>query len=274
MTAELPTEQELAQARLRLELDGAVATIVLDRPDRRNAMTGGTWHTMARIGDALPEQVRVVVIRGAGSTFSAGIDLAMFEPEGPDGEQSLLARAQQAARSDRGPAELDAVITAAQRGFRWLRRPDIVTVAAVRGHAIGAGFQLALSCDIRVLADDARLCMKEPALGLVPDLTGTKPLVDSVGLHRALELCLTARTVDAAEARELRLAEVVVPAAELDDTLADLTGALLTIPAGAASATKDLLYRVAGAATVEEAATAERSAQVDRLYALLSGQDD
>ena len=88
--------------------------------------------------------------------------------------------------------------------------PAFVSMAAVQGHAIGAGFQLALSCDLRVLADDARLCMKEPALGLVPDLTGTKPLVDIVGLPRAIELCLTARTVGAREAAELRLAELVV----------------------------------------------------------------
>ena len=98
-----------------------------------------------------------------------------------------------------------------QAGYLWLRDPAIVSIAAVQGHAIGAGFQLALSCDLRILAEDAKLCMKEPALGLVPDLTGTKPLVDIVGLPRAIELCLTARTVTAAEALLLRLAELVVP---------------------------------------------------------------
>src|SRR5690606_39437375 len=66
------------------------------------------------------------------------------------------------------------------------------------------------------LSDTARLCMKEPALGLVPDLTGTKPLVELVGVNRAVELCLTARTVDAAEAERLRLAERVVADAELE----------------------------------------------------------
>ena len=75
-------------------------------------------------------------------------------------------------------ATLERRIAEAQRGFLWLRRPEIVSIAAVQGHAIGAGFQLALACDLRVLADDAKLCMKEPALGLVPDLTGTKPLVE------------------------------------------------------------------------------------------------
>ncbi len=90
-----------------------------------------------------------------------------------------------------------------QAGYRWLRNPRFVSIAAVQGHAIGAGFQLALACDLRILADDAKLCMKEPALGLVPDLTGTKPLVDIVGLARAIEICLTARMVGADEAAEL-----------------------------------------------------------------------
>src|SRR5262245_65747008 len=83
--------------------------------------------------------------------------------------------------------------------------------------------------------------MKEPALGLVPDLTGTKPLVDIVGLPRAIELCLTARTVTAAEAILLRLAELVVPAAELDAAVADLVAALLATDAAAARATKGRL---------------------------------
>ncbi len=71
----------------------------------------------------------------------------------------------------------------------------------MQGYAIGAGFQLALACDLRVLADDARFTMREPALGLVPDLTGTKPLVELVGYSRALEICATARWVAADEAR-------------------------------------------------------------------------
>ncbi len=60
-----------------------------------------------------------------------------------------------------------------QEAFTWWRRPDLVTVAAVQGHAVGAGFQLALACDLRVVADDAQFAMREPSLGLVPDLVGT-----------------------------------------------------------------------------------------------------
>ncbi|PSK98160.1 enoyl-CoA hydratase/carnithine racemase [Murinocardiopsis flavida] len=254
----------LAAAGLRLHIDGAVATITLARPERRNAMTGRTWTELARIGRTLPDTVRVVVVAGDGPSFSAGIDLAMFSPAGVEGERSLHSLV------GAGPeqrAAFDAVIAEFQAGFTWLRRPDIVSVAAVRGHAIGAGFQLALACDLRVVAEDAAFCMKEAAFGLVPDLTGTKPLVDLVGLPRALELCLTARTVSAAEARELRLAEVVVPGAELDAAVSDLTAALLAVPADTASAVKALLSQAQGN-TLEQQAGAERAAQIDRFNAL------
>ena len=86
----------------------------------------------------------------------------------------------------------------------------------MQGHAIGAGFQLALACDLRVLSDDAKFSMAEVTLGLVPDLAGTKRLVDLVGYARALEICVTGRRIDAAEADRIGLATLVVPPAELD----------------------------------------------------------
>jgi enoyl-CoA hydratase/carnithine racemase len=236
---------------LHLEIDNAVAAVTLSRPERRNAMTPAMWRGLALIGASLPPGVRVVVVRSAGPSFSAGIDLRMFSAEGVPGEEPFPSAA------DPGFEEW---IAGLQAGFTWLRNPAIVSVAAVRGHAIGAGCQLALSCDLRILADDARLCIKEPALGLVPDLTGTKPLVDIVGLPRAIELCLTARTVEASEALELGLAELVVPPAELDTAVADLTAALLATDPAAARATKALLAQAAGN-TLEQQAAAERRAQ-------------
>jgi enoyl-CoA hydratase/carnithine racemase len=232
---------------------GTVATVTLDRPRRRNAMTPSMWRGLAEIGRALPPEVRIVVIRGAGESFSSGIDLRLFSAEGVPEEGPL---------PDLRSEDFDAWIAGCQAGYTWLRRPEIVSIAAVRGHAIGAGFQLALSCDLRVLADDAKLCMKEPALGLVPDLTGTKPLVDIVGLPRALEMCLTARTVQAAEARELGLAELVVPADDLDAAVADLAAALLATDAPTARAVKKLLSSAARN-TLEEQSAAERRAQAD-----------
>ncbi len=206
---------------------------------------------LAGVGASLPANVRVVVVRGEGPSFCAGLDRRLLTQEGVPGEDPL---------PDLTGPGFEAWITSCQEGFTWLRRPDFVTIAAVHGHAIGAGFQLALACDIRVLADDAKLCMKEPALGLVPDLTGTKPLVDLVGLARAIELCVTTRTIDAAEARELRLAELVVPAGELGAAVADLAGAVLATDAATARATKALLQE-APANTLARQAAAERQAQ-------------
>jgi enoyl-CoA hydratase/carnithine racemase len=263
---------DLERAGLRLDIDtpeqsagaggaGAVATVTLDRPRRRNAMTPGMWRGLARVGRGLPPEVRVVVIRGAGGTFSAGIDLRLFSADGVPGEEPL---------PDPRSEGFEAWVADCQAGFSWLRRPEIVSIAAVSGHAIGAGFQLALSCDLRVFADDAKVCMKEPALGLVPDLTGTKPLVDIVGLPRALEMCLTARTVDAAEAGELRLAELVVPAGRLEAAVADLTAALLATDAATARATKQLLG-TASRHSLSEQSAAERRAQADLQRERLGG---
>ena len=139
---------------------------------------------------SLDPDVRVVVVQGAGDTFSAGLDRRMLSPEGVDGETSRDAAARHARRGDgrehRRPTRRASPGCATRRSSR---------VAAVPGAAVGAGFQLALACDLRVLAEDARFSMREPLLGLVPDLTGTKPLVELVGYSRALEICATARWV-------------------------------------------------------------------------------
>jgi enoyl-CoA hydratase/carnithine racemase len=254
---------ESAEVGLRFEVDGEIATVTLNRPEKRNAQTFATWSALARIGGTLPDQVRVVVIRGEGPSFSAGIDLRMFTPEGVPGQESF---ASAAALDD---AAFDRKIAEAQRGFLWLRRPGIVSVAAVQGHAIGAGFQLALACDLRVVADDVKFCMKEPALGLVPDLTGTKPLADIVGVPRAIEMCLTARTVGAAEAVQLGLAEMAVAREELDQAVRDLVSALLATDRAAAAATKRLLQAAPGR-TLEEQAAAERAEQAVLIRALFA----
>src|ERR1700761_5757682 len=239
-------------AGLKLDIDGAVATITLHRPERRNAMTPSMWRGLAVIGEELPPEVRVVVVRGDGPSFSAGIDLRLFTADGIPGEELI---------SPSDPGFEDAVASY-QAGYLWLRRPEIVSIAAVRGHAIGGGFQLALACDLRVCADDTVFCMKEPALGLVPDLTGTKPLVDLVGLPRALEICLTARNIPAAEARTLGLAELVVPAADLDTAVAGLAAALCAADPDTARATKELLAGAPGRTLAEQAA-AERRIQAE-----------
>jgi enoyl-CoA hydratase/carnithine racemase len=236
---------------VRFDRDGPVATVTLSRPDVLNAQTPATWDALRAIGRELPGDVRVVIVRGEGRAFSAGLDLK-------SSPSSL------AALASLPPDEAAARIAAYQEGFTWLHRPDIVSIAAVRGHAIGAGFQLALACDLRVLAADALLSMAEVTLGLVPDLSGTKRLVALVGYARALEICLTARRIDAEEAMRLGLATVVVPGDDLDRTTDDLAAAVL---AGNRDAVIEIKALLAGAAerSAADQLRAEREAQVRRI---------
>jgi enoyl-CoA hydratase/carnithine racemase len=257
------TPETLAEAGLQYAVDGSVATVTLDRPEVRNAQTPVMWHALRDLGAAIPDEVRIVVLRGSGHSFSAGLDRSMLDPATGDVARLL----------ELDDAGISAAIDDYQQGFTWLRDPRFVSIAAVQGYAIGAGFQLALSCDLRVMTDDARFCMKESALGLVPDLTGTKPLVEAVGYSRALEICATARMVGAVEAVDLGLALIAVPADRLDATVADLVAALTAPLTGAVSETKRLLQSAA-ATDLEEQRRLEREAQTRRfreLAALMTG---
>ena len=262
MTAGSPPSGE-PRGWVRTSRAGAVLTLTLDRPDQLNAQTPETWSALADIGRDLDPDVRVIVVRGEGRAFSAGLDRSLFDPSpGVQGGLGELGRI---------PAdEAQERIRGYQAGFRWLRSPRIVSVAAVQGHAIGAGAQLALACDLRVLAEDAQLRLPETTLGLVPDLTGTSTLVEAVGYTRALEICLTGRAVGAAEARAIGLATAVVPAAELRAAVGDLVSALLAPPVAASRATAALVRSaVFNDASAQDAA--ERAAQVQRLRELVGG---
>jgi len=255
---------EASDGWVRTSRDGAVLTVTLDRADQLNAQTPDTWAALAAVGASLDDDVRVVVVRGEGRSFSAGLDRSLFSAEpGVAGGLGDLGR--------RSADEADERIRSYQSGFRWLRSPGVVSVAAVQGHAIGAGMQLALACDLRVLADDAQMRLPEATLGLVPDLTGTSTLVELVGYARAMEICLTGRAVGAAEAQAIGLANVVVPAADLEATVADLVAALTAPQVGASRATAALV-RSAVRNSPEEQDAAERAAQVRRLQELVGGR--
>jgi enoyl-CoA hydratase/carnithine racemase len=224
------------------------------------------WEELRRIGRDLPGDVRVVVVQGEGRAFSAGLDLSAFSnDQGSTGTPGAGLFASLAA----GEADAaETVISGFQAAFSWLRRPDLLTIAAVRGHAIGAGFQLALACDFRILTDDTQLTMAEVSLGLVPDLGGTKRLVELVGYARALEICVTGRRVPAAEAERIGLATSVVPGPELDSAVADLTAQLLAAPRDPSIEIKALIAAAAGRDFPAQEA-AERAAQVRRIRDLV-----
>jgi enoyl-CoA hydratase/carnithine racemase len=251
-------EEALEQAGVRLDLDGPVATVTLCRPEVLNAQTPAMWTGLANISRKLRGDVRVVIVRGEGRAFSAGLDLSVARG---DGDSSLLSLAHLS------PEECADRIAGFQSAFTWLRNPSIVTIAAVQGHAIGAGFQLALNCDIRLLAEDAKFSMAEVTLGLVPDLGGTKRLAELVGPSRALEICLTGRRIPADEADRIGLATAVVPLGELAGAARDLSAAVLAADAGAVAEIKALLSG-ASERTYAEQDRAEREAQTRRLREL------
>lgn len=247
-----PDEQLPPDAGLRIEVRDAVAYLTLHRPERLNSQTPTTWIWLARILRGLPGSIRVVVVRGSGRAFSAGLDRSVF---------STLAT---------GASSVDdADIAGYQAGFNALAAPDRITIAAVQGHAIGAGFQLALACDLRIAATDAQFAMAEVGLGLIPDLGGTKRLLDLVGYSRALEICVTGRSIGAGEALRLGLVTDVVEVEELTRAVDVLVSSVIARPRTAVIEAKALLTG-AGARTTIDQQAAERAAQL-RLLRELAG---
>ena len=229
-----------------------VVLVTLNRPDTRNSQDVSTWQALAHIGDVLPEATRIVVLRGQGSTFSSGLDKSALTSS--SGGSSLRGLASLSA------ADLDAEIQGFQRGFTWWRdKTSVISIAAIDGAAVGAGFQLALACDLRVATSRAKFSMREPALGLVPDLTGTHPLVRLIGYSRALELCATTRWIEAHEAHAWGLVNAVDD--DLEGSVSALVAHLLTIDEYALRETKALLQQAQSVSALEQRAN-ERAAQV------------
>lgn len=246
---------------VRVERVGDIVHVTLGNPAARNAQTPATWRRLAGIPALLTPDVRAVVLRGEGQSFSAGLDRRMLTPEGVPGEESLLSLAGYDAD------QMDAFIRQAQAAFTWWHTVPQLTIALVQGHAIGAGFQLALACDVMIVAEDAKLAMRETSLGLVPDLAGTAPLVARVGYSRALEICASGRFVEAEEAVRIGLAVAEVPMAEWD---AYLDGFLAPIMAAMPGAVSELKHLLSGADTAPDQLARERAAQIRRLAELAS----
>ena len=244
---------------VRVDRDGELLRVTLTSPATRNAQNPATWRRLASIPGLLDDSVRAVVLMAEGPSFSAGLDRRMLTPDGVPGEASLLSLAGCSVE------RIEDFIRQAQSAFTWWRTVPQVTVAFVQGHAIGAGFQLALACDVMVVADDAKLAMRETSLGLVPDLGGTQPLADRVGYSRAFEICARGRFVEADEAVRLGIALDRVAVDDWDDYLARFLAPILAAMPGAVSGLKGLLY---GAAADCDQAGRERRAQMARLIEL------
>jgi 2-(1,2-epoxy-1,2-dihydrophenyl)acetyl-CoA isomerase len=186
------------------EIDNGVATVTLDRPDARNALNdsvrAGLDAALARIRAGAGDEVRAVVLTGAGGAFCAGGDINTL---------SALAEKPAAAMRQR--------MRDAQARVRALVDLDLPVIAAVDGAAAGAGFSLALACDFILASPRARFVMSFGRIGLVPDWGAFYLLPRIVGLQKAKELVFSARSVDAAEAMALGIVHRIHRADELLD---------------------------------------------------------
>lgn len=184
---------------VRIEQDGRVATLVIDRPEKRNALNAVVRRELVEALGRLRDDpaIRVVVITGAGEkAFIAGADIGEFAERTPIDQRNAMAP----------PRVFDVVAS--------YPKP---TIAMINGFALGGGCELAIACDIRIAAKSARLGQPEIRLGILPGGGGTQRLPRLVGAGRAMRLILTGELIDATEAERIGLVDRVVEDAELRD---------------------------------------------------------
>jgi enoyl-CoA hydratase len=233
-----------------VERDGDVGSCILNRPERRNALSTAVLEALVAALDALDADpaIRAIVLRGEGKAFAAGADVD--ELAGISGMQSR---------------------TSPRRALwdRIQQRPTPV-IAAVHGYALGGGCELALACDIIVAADDARFGLPETGLGIIPGAGGTQRLVRAVGKSLALDVILAGRLLTAAEAVAAGIAARSVPAEDLVATALAVAHEIARRSPIAISLARDAVHRSldvtleAGLALEREAfAVARASADAD-----------
>ena len=203
-------------------IDGGIATLTMNRPDSRNAlsraMMTGLADALQRL--ALDRSVRVVVLTGAGRAFCSGGDVKGFAQRaagGDDGEQP-------------GFDEKVTDLRARMEAVRWLHEMPKPTLAVIPGPAAGAGLSLALACDLRIAADDAKMTTAFAKIGLSGDFGGSYFLSKLVGASRARELYFTGRVVTADEALRLGMVDRVAPYEQLAQAAADYARELASLP--------------------------------------------
>jgi enoyl-CoA hydratase/carnithine racemase len=226
---------------IEVSIDGSRAGLLLNRPDVLNAFDFDMFDTFpSAIDEIAQSDARICVVSGAGRAFSSGIDVGAFG--------SISA----------APKEM---VARAQAGFRRLAALEIPTIAAVHGYAYGAGLQVTLACDLRVMASNASVGLLEIDYGLIPDLGGSTTLPRLVGPGRAKKMILTAERIDGTEAERIGLAEIVVAAHELDAAVKDVVDKVLSSPVTPLREAKALIDR-AHLLDAQEGMDAEAGAQV------------
>lgn len=219
--------------------DDGIADVRLNRPDKRNALDGAMFAGIAEAGEQLKSEsrVRVVVLSGEGASFCAGLDFSSF--------QSMAGGEGTGGQREGNPSGLQANgITHLGQQTAWVwQELAVPVIAAVHGHALGGGIQIALGADIRFVHPDTKLSVREVHWGLVPDMTGTLFLSKLVGLDVAKELTFTARIFSGTEAGEIGIATHVTES-PLDDAFA-LAREIASKSPDAVRGAKELFNRLA-----------------------------
>jgi enoyl-CoA hydratase/carnithine racemase len=220
-----------------LVYDGPIATITLNRPERFNALDEAAAITLAALGRELAARrdLRVVVIRGAGSAFCAGADI-----------NHLAAHLEDPAPMARG------ILNAHHEFLIGLEALAAIVITSVHGAAAGGGFSLAFMGDLCIAADNARFTPAYARLGLSPDGGGSIGIVRAVGVRRALQIFLMEDGFDAAQAAAWGLVNKVVPASDLETATQALARRLASLEPGAVAATKRLLAASPGRPMAEQ----------------------
>ena len=250
---------------VRLEREGAVAVVALDRPNHLNSLTQQLTEELLDAVTVVTEDddVRCVVLRGAGSGFGAGADLGQFEGDGRD--ESAIRQ----------------LASTLHESLLALCHAEKPVVAGVDGTAAGAGLSMALCADVVLVSDDARLRYAYPQVGLTGDGGSTFFLPRLVGLRRAKEIALMDEPIEPAEAVDLGLATEVVPSASFDDRLDEVAGELASGPTTAFGEMKRLLTESLDrtledqlAAETNAIARATRTEDYSRGHAAFERDDD
>jgi enoyl-CoA hydratase/carnithine racemase len=192
---------------LRCTIDNRIATVTLNRPEKRNALSLAVIERLTATFADLEknDEVRVVVVRGAGKAFCSGMDLEEMK------------------RRQAEETDPESLVVGVLHRIERCRHP---TIAMINGDAFAGGCELALHCDLRIAADVARFAMPLARIGLIVPFTLGQKLVEVIGPANTREILLTGRPVDAARAREMGLVHQVVPLAALEDTVSDLTASM------------------------------------------------
>lgn len=210
--------------RVSINVSNGIADVRLNRPDKRNALDGAMFSALVEAGESLKSRndIRAVVLSGEGASFCAGLDFSSFQSMA-DGGGAGGGDGGERRQSGDPSAMAEGRITHLGQQCAWVwQEVPVPVIAAVHGHALGGGIQIALGADIRVVHPDTQMSVREVHWGLVPDMTGTLTLAGLVRADVAKELVFTARVFSGREAYELGLA-TKLSETPLDDAMAIAT---------------------------------------------------